>query len=564
MTAHSFLRKMRRFSVLAGIAIALLGVIGERARADVVMSLVQPMLALDRVSGGTGSLILQATGVDNTDATAPQIADLGTPDPPDVHIDWTVSERPRAGNTRAWLVVGTVTGLPPDSRQTRYLQVTFAGASSVLDYTLTNHSDQVLNWTVAGPSGQLSLAPGDAIPVFVAISGPIAATNVRLQHPTIIEQTSRRIWAGSDVALCTTVDKPCESSLTLGANSANTLYVRVGSHPETYGHYTGAVTISAAEKPAGDPVNLDLSYTTGCRQILGVLAIAVGVFLAWSVSGYGKATYNRDQLLLPAALYREQLRTLWAELRQAPSFVAHGSLARTLEELDALIDGLSEQALINARYIPTIAWSAYSAAPGDQSAYKAFLDKIGSWVAVLQTVVRDGFIVAWTSYAPPQQGQPDRSADLINTCIKVIDALIIPHGDPPVLGTVQQSIELALGPLRTVLAAPALVVERTADQGSAPTGRSSRSIVGRTPTGPSSRSIVLTMRTLNAWAWLVTAIATIAAGSYVVILSDAGFGSPVDLLKCAFWGFGLPFGAQQLGQMTTSTAASSLGVTVSS
>ena len=78
-----------------------------------------------------------------------------------------------------------------------------------------------------------------------------------------------------------------------------------------------------------------------------------------------------------------------------------------------------------------------------------------------------------------------------------------------------------------------------------------------------------TMRHLN-WeiaqlytkGWLIWGILTWLAGLAVLILPNPGFGTLLDLVFCAFWGFGLPAGIDKLQQLGPGGIATTIGVTL--
>ena len=507
-------------------------------RAEPALSIVQQMMSLDRTSDGRAGLVLQASGLDDAAmaAPAPEIADMGTPEPPTVGIEWTVSERPRLDRTRIWLLVGKVAGLPRDSRQTRYLRVSFAGTARVLDYTLTNRSDASFSWMVTGPTGLQHLGPREPVALSVVV-GAIPATDVTLRREDMLEATGRTHWARGDLEMCRTRDRVCQPPGTLAANSTATLFIRARSRPDSFGHFAGTVMLAAAEKPAGDAVPLELSFTSTRRQAAGPVVIALGVILAWSVTGWGKARFSRDQLLLPAALYQEQFKALQSELEHLPVMIERGSYARTTGLLSQLIGGLSEASLVLAGYVPAIAWAAYAGSAPDPAKYKAFLDGNGQWLAVLRQIVQSGFPAVARHYVA---GPPSNTAQ-INAAIAAVDRFAVP-GPPPALADVTGAIAAADATLA---------------------GGGTRSVGARgAAASTASRAMIVRMENLSTWAWLVTALVTVAIGSYVVVLSDLGFGSPTDFLKCALWGFGLPIGAAQLGQLTAASASTNFGINV--
>ena len=326
------------------------------------------------------------------------------------------------------------------------------------------------------------------------------ATGVTLLHRDLPEATARTPWARGHVELCRTASGVCDPPSTLAANSATTLYVRASSTPDSYGHFTGTVTLAAAEKPAGDTVALDMSFTSQRRQVAGPFVILLGVLLAWSVSGWGKAKSNRDQLLLPAALYQEQYRTLLQRLR-----TLHGRsdtvFPQTSTLLTAQIDSLSEESLVAGGYISPVVWAAYAATMPDPAKYKAFLDQNGQWVAVLS------LILGGLEHACQLATGGSADTEKLDDCIHSIDALSVP-GPPPAKDAISAAINSAQRQL---------------------VGANARLTATQTVAVRETRSLIVELQHLSLWAWVVAALTTTLIGTYVVVLSDLGFGSPDGL-----------------------------------
>ena len=57
-------------------------------------------------------------------------------------------------------------------------------------------------------------------------------------------------------------------------------------------------------------------------------------------------------------------------------------------------------------------------------------------------------------------------------------------------------------------------------------------------------------------------VITVGVGVAALIMSDPGFGTRLDLLKCLFWGLGVQTAGQQLQQLTPATVRTAFGVSV--
>ncbi len=80
-----------------------------------------------------------------------------------------------------------------------------------------------------------------------------------------------------------------------------------------------------------------------------------------------------------------------------------------------------------------------------------------------------------------------------------------------------------------------------------------------TPQPRTLQELRLRMAHTNLAAWAFLLLVTILVGGYVLILSNPGFGTELDLLACLLWGLGLQTGAA-LASATTSTVSTAFNV----
>lgn len=69
----------------------------------------------------------------------------------------------------------------------------------------------------------------------------------------------------------------------------------------------------------------------------------------------------------------------------------------------------------------------------------------------------------------------------------------------------------------------------------------------------------LEMQTISIAVWLIYGLLTALSGFAVLVLNNAGFGVPLDLVFAFFWGFGLPTAIQSL---TSGSAAAALNISI--
>ena len=80
-----------------------------------------------------------------------------------------------------------------------------------------------------------------------------------------------------------------------------------------------------------------------------------------------------------------------------------------------------------------------------------------------------------------------------------------------------------------------------------------------TPQPRTLQELRLRMAHTNLAAWAFLLLVTVLVGGYVLILSNPGFGTELDLLACLLWGLGLQTGAA-LASATTSTVSTAFNV----
>ena len=86
--------------------------------------------------------------------------------------------------------------------------------------------------------------------------------------------------------------------------------------------------------------------------------------------------------------------------------------------------------------------------------------------------------------------------------------------------------------------------------------------VGGAPRRRTASDLAVELENLRGDVWLVWAAVTLALGFTVLILSNPGFGTGLDLMKSFFWGLGVQVAGQQLQQLTPGKVASRFSLPV--
>jgi len=511
------------------------------------VSFVDPTLQLPGgAPAGSQMLVLKVDGLSGPVLQAPEpiklIKDLGIPSPPEVTVTFTIlGEQTPGPASRLWTIEATVAGLPDNVSQKRYARVQFEDTESILEYTLTNKHPMAFAWTLRPPPTGWSLTAGRVASVALSM-GPVPATNVRLIHSSLIEQSTKVLLGSDQIQICHNAAGPCQTDFSLAAGSANQLFVRVRDEFEDPGTYQGAIVIACAQKPEGDSFNLTI-YNSSCwRRLIGVLVIVLGVVVAWFSTVYARARTMHDQALMPAVALLERLKELSDILDRAPRVYA-GDFAQTKAAIERLRGQLDPKLLKKQGYLPPKLPIPYVSTAPKAEEYKAFLQSLNDPIGVLIILVRDGLPAAW-SYWQPGMGAAREGA--IRKAITAIDRLA-PPGGPAKPAEAQAQVGNTLRDLRTELGPQAI-----AATGGAPA----------TPSTLTYERLTIDVERISALFWVVWALLTSLAGAAILVLAKDGFGVRMDYIYCLFWGFGIPAAGQSFMQLTAGSVTSALGISL--
>ncbi len=537
MPFHSFRSTITTTFVL--IFSALAGSISQAQ--DVTFSIAKPnMIVEPGAAPGRTTLLLDASGLDaaTAQATLADVVDSGTPAPPELDIRFRAAEMAATNGARHWVLTAEVNGLTTElGPQKRVLTLQFGSRSYAVNYTLTGHAASRFAWSVKVPSGEISLRPGQSVEIGISVQG-IAATGVRLLQAAMIEQTTHTMLL-KGWQLCETPAGDCKSDeLSIPANSVKRLWLRPAGDETVVGKFTGTVVIGAAQKPDGETLTLSISGTSASLQFWGVIVILFGLGLAFYVNKGLQNRINRAQMLLPVARLRERAAGFSARLDMAPASLK-GQTGLTAEAIRELLDDLSEQALDSQGWLPAKIPNPYKATPtAIETGYKTYLDARTRKLAWLQILIAQGFEALWRQI-PANAGQSD--IDAARTASDALDALASKSAPPDTTPTAEISTILAAFRTRGMETIESFLEIPTV-------------------TSTSFKDLTVEIGRMSYVVWGIFGLIAGGLGTYVIILSNPGFGLPTDFLTCLFWGIGLPVGAQQLSQSTVATASQALQI----
>lgn len=416
---------------------------------------------------------------------------------------------------------------------------TGTGSSTGPDTTAAN-ATQASAWSVDGPGGdRWVLLWGPAVEIAVS-AGDQPLSNVRLVRSTLQNaETGARIDVGA-LELCrasTDVANPgrCISPGTIKAQESAALALRLKEGSVPPGVYTGFVSFEANGGTGRKPLNLRVEQSSYWKWGFGIAAIFLGILLAWLVTVYLRQQSIRNTALLPAAQIGETVRKLCEQVENAVG-LTKVDLPRLKQELSAREKALSPQTLEVRHFIPR-RLPNFFAIPADVSnAYSQYLAEQSARVAALAVIVRRGIVDAVTEWS-----KEPLNKDPILRALTRLDEAAPAAADPTITGSVVESILEEMRKAFPNLAAEAK--ERT----------------GRIP---STRELQVQIQRVSLAAWGVWMILTVLVGAVALVITNYGFGTPMDYIKCLLWGLGVPIAGQQLQQLTPNAISTAFNLTL--
>jgi hypothetical protein len=513
-------------------AIAMLAAFDGSARAEPsVFKFVSAETALPKPPERSVTLVLEGTQLGNGAAEPAQVADVATGSAP---ASYAVLPIEKSGSTRHWLVKVTFAGDARLTAETRYVTFSYGKTAYALSYKVTERS---YDWTVVSLATDVSLYPGEGLPISISTKQS-GANGIHIAQSALVGLPNGRFVDGGWV-LCGDPHQPpaqctdsvsTASKLLVEANSDHTFWLRPRINDVLVGKYAGNVLISSLENPGGIKIPFTVYGTALWRQGWGVLAIVASIALAWLFGTGFRNRANRLQMLRPFAALRGRAQILSAKFEKLPNTIKDAA-GVFFQQIGSINDALAEKRLTDDNIVPND-W--LSARPIDAAEYKQTLATRSEKLSLLEVLMERGF--QSLAAMPPSAGTAAAAAKLAEiadeakfdpeaTAAEIRDALALTQPDD------QRNLnEMPAAPIRE----------------------------------PTVREIDMTLREMSILTWIVVGAVATLLGCYILVLSNPGFGILPDYIFCVLWGFGLPAGAQQLGQATLGTVTTALRVTTPS
>lgn len=429
-------------------------------------------------------------------------------------------------------------GIPPGASQVRMAGLSFGVAKPepyAIEYTLSGKTVGTASWTPRGASDVWTVSWSDKPDerVFaVTIENPDEPlSNVRLVQSTLKDATGRMLGVDRMHLFGAPDAKDAATRMDVPGNGTRTLFLRLddASVANLYGTFDGVIRFAADGSAATKDVPLKIRASSDGRRLLGLGAVAAGLLLTISITGFARPRMARLQARRAAAAVRQALAHFDAELAEAGASLPQ--MAFVSKELAASI---ADKALDRAGLLPR----GFALAP----AFEMPTDGAAALTAKLDDVSKrlEGLLILLRTGLPPVKRRLDAKAtkDGAEKLLEELDECARQVTDP-------QSARAKADDI----AARAKALQATEHGSQKPSPVREVNV----------DDLDFQIRGLSDLMWVVWAlVALVIAGGWIA--ADAAFGTTLDLVASFAWGFGMTTFGAGIQNLTPGTVASQLKV----
>jgi hypothetical protein len=312
------------------------------------------------------------------------------------------------------------------------------------------------------------------------------------------------------------------------------------------GVFAGTVGLCSASKAAVSTLKLTVNSSSCAARIVGAFLIVAGIGLYVLVTVVLKQRSRQLTALLPASRLVEALNGLRTSAKQMahragvelPVLLGDKTVKHSLQWL---ISQLSVAKLKEAGYLPSLLANPFQP-PDAGTDYQQYLQTISAQELNDAIIVGDGLQRVMSLW----QQLDEESARQALTKLDQL-ALEADSSTDPMRPKVDALVS-GIAPRRQEFTQMLLVAHDNF--------RAS----GETP--PSVHEITVQLDYVNGIGWIIWALLTFLFGCGVLILSNHGFGTWQDLLKCFLWGLGIQAAGQGLQALTPSSTATTFSLQI--
>ncbi len=332
--------------------------------------------------------------------------------------------------------------------------------------------------------------------------------------------------------------------LTLTAASTK-VHLFVSPAFQENGVFAGSLGLCSASKAVVTTLKLTVNSSTLAARIFGALLILAGIALYVFMTVVLKQRSQQLTALLPASRLADALNTL----RDSAQLVAnHAEVKLPVllgdkekdHSLHSLTDQLSLANLKQQGYLPPLLINPFQP-PDAGTKYQAFLDGISAQELNDAIIVRDGLQRVMSLW-------PQLDKESARDALGELDRLALHADSSATMRPDVDALVSGIHPREPKFAAMLVNAHASFRDGGG--------------TLPSVREITIQLEYVWGIGWMIWALLTFLIGCGVLILSNHGFGTWQDLLKCFLWGIGIQAAGQGLQALAPASTATTFSLQI--
>lgn len=427
-----------------------------------------------------------------------------------------------------WRVAVQATKWPPMSSAKGKIMLELGEKREVLDYTITDMPEAAQTITWIAPPVWHSIQ-SKSLPLALVVKNAPASGLRLLQVNLTRTGDPALVLNKTSFSLCSNAEGDCQPPSDVAANASSNVYLQLGDVPP--GSYAGSVVVSAAQKPEGDVILVNLYNTSSSWRWFGVLFLAIGLALYFVGAVIGRFVIARNSRLQAALLVHAEVQKL-----QKRAETVLRTTAAVLEATKAKLRSIAEQ--LSSPKLDSLLPSITDPT-ARMTEFKAHIEAQGKKLEACQIVL--------------ERGMPD-----------IVAAWGRVAGDPPKEELIRASAGRLLAFVDDGLGRADLLTKIAVEIAALPSAKDSTTRLFANGAGSIDTEMQRLELSTSTWSWItiaIWAVVTILTGVLAMIATKPGFGSWVDLILCLLWGVGVPVAGKQLSDLSASGLSTTLGLT---
>lgn len=471
----------------------------------------------------------------------PKIRDLQTGPNQQTKVTFENPTQVFVGETEGiWQFKVTVTGLDPNSSQTRKAVVTL-DKDYAKDYTLTNLPAGTVNWSVPPVPTPWNVnwdnPAADNVLGITVTTQDLPATNFRIVAASFKDSSGGISFGCERLQLAEAPNSTSnDERFPLRARSTQTFYVRLKDNStRPKGKLTGSISFAVDERPELQTLQTTLNATSDSSKVFGAVLLAIGLVVSWWMTTRARPAVARLLAEKPVIALREALSLFRKNLEAVPPVpdITYLHIANRIKKLERQISTkqLDDESLLPSRFL-----LSFGAAADSSTKLQARLTDVSTQLLCMSTVLDNGIL----KIASEWNDAPDWKQANAAVALPKLDSL----------GSTAMTEAEAQAGMTPILSAYELPPHVDADF--APRWHQIDPVT--------VNEINYRIEHYSNTGWWIWGFVSVIVGCAILVVPNPGFGTSMDLILCLLWGLGIPTASAKLQELTPSGVSGNIGI----